>query len=307
MNDLILHHYALSPYSEKVRAMLGYTRLSWQSAITPEMPPRPVIDALTGGYQRIPVAQLGADVFCDTHLISQEIARLSGQSQLDPANETDAERAFVKDTENAFFALVMAASSLSLTWKALKALNPIGLARLMWDRMDMGKQARVRLTHPLKATDEARAYLQKVEDQLASSGSDFLFGDTPHHADFAAYHGLWMVRDVGERNFVRKYPRVMNWMNRIRDFGHGLVTEISGEDALMIARDAQPRDIAPEATDDPMVGQRVRISPTDYRLSPSEGTLVGSLPDRLILAREHAQTGLVHVHFPREGYALSAV
>ncbi|MBG32222.1 MAG: glutathione S-transferase, partial [Alcanivorax sp.] len=62
MSDLILHHYALSPFSEKVRAMLGYAGLDWQSVTVREMPPRPMLAPLAGGYRKILVAQSGADV-----------------------------------------------------------------------------------------------------------------------------------------------------------------------------------------------------------------------------------------------------
>ncbi|HBC20217.1 MAG TPA: glutathione S-transferase family protein, partial [Alcanivorax sp.] len=53
MSDLILHHYALSPFSEKVRAMLGYAGLDWQSVTVREMPPRPMLAPLAGGYRKI--------------------------------------------------------------------------------------------------------------------------------------------------------------------------------------------------------------------------------------------------------------
>ena len=66
MSDMILYHYALSPFSEKIRAMLGYTGMSWESVTVPEMPPRPQLDRLAGGYRRVPVAQMGADILCDS-------------------------------------------------------------------------------------------------------------------------------------------------------------------------------------------------------------------------------------------------
>ena len=38
MDDLILHHYAASPFSEKVRLVLGFKGLAWQSVTVPVMP-----------------------------------------------------------------------------------------------------------------------------------------------------------------------------------------------------------------------------------------------------------------------------
>ena len=35
MPDLILHHYPSSPFSEKIRLVLGHKKLAWQSVIIP--------------------------------------------------------------------------------------------------------------------------------------------------------------------------------------------------------------------------------------------------------------------------------
>ena len=91
MNDLILHHYAMSPFSEKIRIMLGYAQVNWQSCITREMPPRPLLARLAGGYRKIPVAQMGADIFCDSKIIAAEIAQLS-QKPLLAVENLDAEQ-----------------------------------------------------------------------------------------------------------------------------------------------------------------------------------------------------------------------
>lgn len=58
MSELILHHYTLSPFSEKARAMLGYAGLQWQSVTVAEMPPRPQVGA---AGQRLPENSGGAD------------------------------------------------------------------------------------------------------------------------------------------------------------------------------------------------------------------------------------------------------
>src|ERR1700760_425866 len=72
-DEIILHHYDTSPFSEKVRVMLGIKGLSWRSVIQPVIMPKPELIPLTGGYRRIPVLQIGADVYCDTQVILTEI------------------------------------------------------------------------------------------------------------------------------------------------------------------------------------------------------------------------------------------
>ena len=62
MTDLILHHFATSPFSEKVRIAFGIKRLTWKSVQIPSIMPKPDLMPLTGGYRRTPVLQIGADI-----------------------------------------------------------------------------------------------------------------------------------------------------------------------------------------------------------------------------------------------------
>ena len=41
MSAIILHHYDASPYANKIRKVLGYKGLPWQSVIIPEIMPKP--------------------------------------------------------------------------------------------------------------------------------------------------------------------------------------------------------------------------------------------------------------------------
>ena len=76
MNDLILHQYAASPFSEKVRCLLGYKQQAYRTVEIPVIMPKPDLMALTGGYRKTPVLQVGADIYCDTSLICRLIDRL---------------------------------------------------------------------------------------------------------------------------------------------------------------------------------------------------------------------------------------
>ena len=75
MTDIILHHYDTSPYSEKVRTGLGLKGLAWASVELPVIMPKPNLTALTGGYRKTPVLQIGADIYCDSQLIMRELER----------------------------------------------------------------------------------------------------------------------------------------------------------------------------------------------------------------------------------------
>src|SRR4029453_12489057 len=68
---LILHQYATSPFSEKIRKILAHKRVPWFAVEQPSIMPKPDLLPLTGGYRRIPVLQIGADVYCDSQLIAR--------------------------------------------------------------------------------------------------------------------------------------------------------------------------------------------------------------------------------------------
>ena len=83
--DLILHHYDFSNYAEKARLALGYKGFTWHSVIIPPTAPKPDLTPLTGGYRRTPVLQVGADIYCDTRRIMQELERQRPEPTFYPA------------------------------------------------------------------------------------------------------------------------------------------------------------------------------------------------------------------------------
>ena len=53
--------------------MLGLKGLTWGSVIIPDVAPKPDLVALTNGYSKTPVLQIGADIYCDTRRIADEL------------------------------------------------------------------------------------------------------------------------------------------------------------------------------------------------------------------------------------------
>ena len=86
MTDIILHHYPTSPFAEKIRLALGYKKLAWKSVIIPSIMPKPDVLALTGGYRKTPLLQIGSDVYCDTALICEVLEHLQPKPALYPAH-----------------------------------------------------------------------------------------------------------------------------------------------------------------------------------------------------------------------------
>ena len=84
MAELILHHYDISPYAEKIRLAFGLKGLAWASVIVPATLPKPDLMPLTGGFRRTPVLQIGADIYCDTLRIAMELDRRCPEPPLLP-------------------------------------------------------------------------------------------------------------------------------------------------------------------------------------------------------------------------------
>ena len=92
----------------------------------------------------------------------------------------------------------------------------------------------------------------------------------------------------------------------MKGFGHGTSRQINEVQALKAAQ-AEPRIIANEYRQYALIGQTVSIAPADYGCEPTTGVLVGVMPNRWIIARQDAELGTLHIHFPRQGYQLTAI
>ena len=299
---MILHHYPMSPFSEKIRALCGYADLHWQSVRVPEMPPRKKLDPLTGGYRKIPVAQKGADIFCDTRVICTEIANSVNRPELAVENCSKQVQAFVHETDlDIFFALVLSADGKTLFKQLWKDTSTWHVLKFLRDRIRMGNKARVKAPKPGEAKQIVRAHLEKMEDMLTD---DFLFGPSPNSADFAAYHGLWFIRDLSGSGYISRFPKVDAWLDRVKGFGHGNATDMSPDEAVAAARATDPRPLPDDVGSDALLGRRAVITPSDYGQVPVTGMLMAATPNRYILRRETSVAGTVHVHFPRQDFSI---
>jgi glutathione S-transferase len=306
MNDsIILHHYENSPYAEKIRLMFGLTNSGWNSLLSPFYPPRPNVDPLTGGYRRIPVAQIDADIFCDSALIAQEVAVVTGKASLDLATvEGDALVLMKQAEEQVFFAAVSAVPKSRLVAAMLRQFGPMGAYRFVKDRTSLMSGGTSRPPSPEKAKLILRAFLDALEAKLSACA--WVGGDAPSVADFACYHPLWLHLSCSGKP-LNAGQNVLNWYKAVSDIGHGQRREITQAEAFEVAKASEPRALPTNGTlGDFQAGQVVQIAPIDYGVVPVTGTLAAVTESRIIIARESSEFGTLHVHFPREGYALVA-
>lgn len=298
----MLHHYPMSPFSEKLRLVCGYLDLDWQSVVTSESPPRPVVDQLSGGYRRIPVAQWDADVFCDSRLICSELAALSGRPELDPNALDAAAQAYSEYLEGeVFWAAVTAIPARRILRKLFSELSFFDALRFIRDRAGIARAAHSKPMAPRRAAVVFAEHLAELERRLGSEGG-YLAGQHPGYLDFAAYHTLWFQREVGGIPAAADLPAVLAWYQRMTALGHGRLQACSGEAALQAAQSGNPRLLSGPVQGDLQVGSLVTVRPRDYALDGTVGQLLVRDPQRIVIARESATLGPLQIHFPAVGF-----
>ena len=310
MSGIILHHYDMSPYSEKMRAILGFKGLAWRSVEMPGMMPKPDLVALTGGYRKAPVLQLGRDIYCDTRLMARLLDRLHPAPALVPSALRASCMAFAALERNLFFATIPVAFQPAGLKYFIDTLGAEHMQRFSQDRAGLfqgGSESR-----PSGAYSKLNflPLFNAVDTQLAAA--PFLLGEAPTLPDFVCYHNAWFVlRNAGVAGILDPFRNLQAWVKRIQALGHGRPEPMSAEAAIAVARDAgttndQPFDGPLLEPDGLKLGQQVSVCATDYGCEPVGGTLVHASVFELVLKRRDERAGEVLVHFPREGFAVKA-
>lgn len=309
MNSIYFHHYRVSPFAEKVRAMFGYKGLAWYSVTQPMIMPKPDLTALTGGYRRIPVMQIGNQVICDTALMTDVLDCISPNNRLIPPEQEGLARSLAQWADGQLFPVAMAHNfSPAGAQHVFQGQAPEALAAFAADRQAMrGGAARM---HPHDASGIYKQYLRRIASLL--KGQDFVLGSAPSVADFSIYHPLWFTRNIVPpvANILDSTPEVIAWIDRMAAFGTGTVAQSSVEDSLAACATV----IDPVTLFGPntlfvdehgiALGERVSIAAESFGVEATEGELVAATASRYTLRRVDARAGEVFVSFPRVGFTL---
>lgn len=301
-NELILHHYDPSPYSEKVRLFFGHKGLSWRSVQTPAILPKPDLLTLTGGYRRAPVLQIGADIFCDSALILNEIERRfpAAQSSL-PA---DAARA-------ALFGYLVDVDLFIRVVRYVMGIRADQLpAALLADRAamhdDPGLEPVALKTGLPEVAAQLQGLLRLLDEALPAEG--YYGGAQPAQGDFAVYHALWFLQRVaGLQALLPQAAKLPAWLARMAAIGYGKRVEISADEALEIAARATPAALHGAVLVPGFVAEQVvRVMPEGHPREAVSGWLLQVDDESIVIARSNQSGSPLHVHFPRRGYSLRA-
>ena len=302
MTDLILHHYAASPFSEKVRLMLGYKGLPWRSVTVPSVMPKPDLVALTGGYRRTPNLQIGADVYCDTALIARVLERLQPAPSLFPASAPLAPLLAHWADTTLFWTVVPFTMRPDTLPHFFAGQPPEAIKAFGADRAAM--TAGMRRIASRDAIAQLPGCLAQLDAQLRD-GRRYLFGDHASVADFSVAHGLWFIRRAPLMAAFDPHPALKAWLERMLAIGHGVHEPMTAAEALAVAAAATSHEpCVVHAEPGLQAGQAVTVSAIDYGTDPVAGALVGLSPDEVVIRRHDDRAGTVHVHFPRIGFQI---
>ena len=281
-------------------------RLTWRSVTVPRMLPKPDVVALTGGYRRTPFLQIGADIYCDSLLMCRVIDRLAPEPPLYPRESAGLAEVVAQWADSTFF------------WTAVPYTMQVGGAADIFagappeylkafgaDRAAMTPS--LRRAPPHDAAAALAAYLRRIEAMLAD-GAPFLLGSAASIADFSAAQSIW---------FMRRAAAGAGDARRLSGIGRLVRARCGVRPRRIDAAGERRRDRRGRRHEEPRgdigrdgrghsPGDAVTVTASDYAHDAVAGTLVGLDADEVVVARDDARAGRVHVHFPRIGFHVKA-
>lgn len=309
-HEIILHNYPQSPVAEKARLAFGIKGLAWRDVEIPRIVPKPNLTKLTGGYRRTPVVQIGADIYCDSQCIIRALEARHAEPTFFPTKDAGLMWALSRWTDGAWFDLAVkivlgsAGDSLPADFAADRGrlyFGPDWAAGL--------KKANAALPH---LAAQARAPLSWMNTQL-SDGRKFLLGEAPGAVDAQLYHVVWFIRGRWDQGgaFLSEFPHLEKWEKSVAAIGHGTSTPMSPEEAITIAKAAEPQTFEGIDENDPQglrPGMQVTVHPdVDGGEQGVTGAVVYSSVDTVVVGRQDADVGAMNIHFPRAGYRVDVL
>ena len=295
--DLIVHQYDGAPaFSTKTRLMLGFKNAQWYACNQPTILPKDELFMLSGGYRQIPVAQVGADIYCGSELVLDLLEARVPEPPLTARSGPGIGRGLAYWAEESLFWLV---SSIVCASGFQSMEDP----QFIEDRQKMvsGGFDLATMQAALPANIRVlRMHLDLVERQL-EDGRAWFFGDAPDLVDITLAFPLDFLRFCrnGNEHIVAEYPRILAWMKRVKALGHGQRQEITPEEAIAVARAATPAMRTPRSTvkEGPQPGTRVRVTWSAYSPLDLEGEVVEAHARRMSVAWTSPAAGDLVIHF----------
>jgi glutathione S-transferase len=266
--------------------------------------PKPDLLPLTGGYRQIPVLQIGADIYCDSERIALELERRYPTPTLFPKGGRGMAAVF-----GAWVATSLFQPATRYAFGANAGKVPPEIYR---DRAAMrGVEFTAEIVSAVAGRMHSRLLAQaEWLESLLGDGRMFLLGDNPGLADCSVFPMLAYLRRWGPpvSEALAAYSCIQAWMGRMDQLGQGQRSDMTGTEALDIARRALPE--AGPASDAKEVegfrlGDRLVVTSSEAPRDATFGEVVRLAHNEVALRRAHERVGEVVIHFPRIGFELS--
>jgi glutathione S-transferase len=299
--ELILHNHDASIFSEKVRRILAYKNLDWVNIQISPVPPKTNFVPLTGGYRRMPVLQIGADVYCDSALIIRKLEEIAPTPSVFPEGTSGIASMIADWADHRAFKWIL----LSAYPDFLEHMPDV----FVKDRAALIPEldpVRVKALSP-HAFEQFKQFVHFVNQSLIDH--DFIAGNQFSVADAACFH-LFSFARQSPRVFapVGACPRILEWMRKIADFPAPKIRPEPDTYPLEVAKANEPQDKGDftEGPDAFGLGDVVSISADDYAPERVKGQIVKLAPNHIAVLQVTKQLGEVAIHFPRLGFNIEA-
>ncbi len=303
-SDIILHHTPRSAYAEKIRLMLDTVSADWKQVKAPVHTNKRVFQRrLVEGYsRRIPLLQIGADVFCDTDVITHELATVLQVEAYSKENLTEEGRQFVIDAESKYFAAFLGSLPPADIMKSYFKDYPLkDFYGFVMGRVQSFKGRKLETIPHDQAVKLRDLYLDDAENRLKKS--PYLFSsEAPTLADFSFYHLLWYQFLNNNPTDFTKRPNLENWYKKLTSKRKGEPQAYTPEQVAGMVKKIQPRPVPESMKQSSRIGQTLTLQPSDDAgpaTLPTTGVIVGEDDYKIILKREDPEMGTIHVHYPK--------
>ncbi len=271
-HEIIFHHYPSSPFSEKIRVAFGIKQLAWRSVEQPIIMPKPELIPLTGGYRKIPVMQIGADIYATRRSF---FASWSGAI---PCRRYSRSRT----------ASPMPSASGATGCSSCRASGSCSARSAIWCRRNSSRTARrcpaarsqPRRWRPLRLSRKTMARARRLCGRDARRRPRLYGRPKPGAADIHAYMNFWWVKAALPHiagTMMQEFPKIDAWVARIAALGHG---KPDADESERSTRHREGRNLGCAARDRCRRSARFEIrrrgdgSADDYGRDPIAGEIV---------------------------------
>ncbi|KAK4514195.1 Homeodomain-like protein [Mucor velutinosus] len=311
VQDVILHWYPESPFSQKVAWVLNYKKIDYKVVLIDRCEPRPLRRPLDGGYRKTPILQIGNHVYCDTKAIFLAIEKYFPENSLYPklttnpdvSSEAVARGLTVWMDNTLFFNVVSQIPLKALDETFIKDRNDLVGGRFNVDVMAAAAPF-------MKATLKAEF---SVAESILGDKTWVLDTETPSLVDFSlSMLTFFCLNLVGEKWVQTNLKSIYEHMARVMSTSSWDATEsrlkLTEEEAVEVLKRHESDTLAEgfeiHSSILPIeLGQLVSVTPLDTGKIPVTGTLIRSTVDETVISyknTEHNTTSIIH--FPTIGF-----